>query len=168
MIDEGKLRVESIEALRYSADEFANLVRRDVEENGTRVVMIDSISGYRLSVSNDNIHERLHELCRYLQNIGVTVLLVNELVEIADFKLSEVGITYLADNVIILRYLEIHGAARPVMGRAIGVLKKRLSDFEKSMHVFQLTDAGLAIGDEPVSIGPLLGGASVLGLAVTV
>jgi circadian clock protein KaiC len=98
--------------------------------------------------------------------MGVTVLLVNELVEIADFKLSEVGITYLADNVVILRYLEMQGPDRPVMGRAIGVLKKRLSDFEKSMHVFRLTDDGLTIGEEPVSIGPLLGGASVLGAPV--
>jgi circadian clock protein KaiC len=168
MIAAGTLRVESIEALRYSADEFANLVRRDVEENGTRVVMIDSISGYRLSVSNDNIHERLHELCRYLQNMGVTVLLVNELVEIADFKLSEAGITYLADNVLVLRYLELRGDDRPVMGRALGVLKKRLSDFEKSMHVFRFTKHGIAIGDEPVSIGPLLGGASVLVAPVAV
>ena len=64
------------------------MVRRDVEAQRTKIVMIDSISGYRLSVSDEELNERLHALCRYLQNVGVTVLLINELLNIAEFRIT--------------------------------------------------------------------------------
>ena len=61
--------------------------------------------------------------------MGVAVLLISEIEAITgDFRATEAGISYLADNIVFLRYLEIQGELR----RAIGVLKKRLSSFEPS------------------------------------
>lgn len=146
MIDEGTLSVTYVEALQYSADEFANLVRRDVEQKGTRVVMIDSISGYKLAVRGEDLNERLHALCRYLQNVGVTVLLVNEQLDITNFRITEVGASYLADNVVYMRYVEQQKDDRIEIGRIIGVLKKRLSDFERCIYEFALTPQGIVLG----------------------
>jgi circadian clock protein KaiC len=158
MMDAGMLSITPVEALRFSADEFANMVRRDVEERGTRIVMIDSISGYRLSVSDQSLNERLHALCRYLTNVGVTVLLINELMNIADFHITDVGITYLADNVIMLRYIESRSDGGPAqLGRIIAVLKKRLSDFEKNMRAFEVTSRGIVIGEPVDHLGGILG-----------
>ena len=68
--------------------------------------------------------------------MGVTTILVNEIEEITgNFRATDVGISYIADNIIFLRYLEIEGQMR----KAIGVLKKRLSDFEKTLREFQDT-----------------------------
>ncbi|MEA2689886.1 MAG: circadian clock protein KaiC, partial [Candidatus Eremiobacteraeota bacterium] len=142
---------------KFSSDEFANLVRRDVEDNGTKIVMIDSISGYRMSVSDEALNERLHALCRYLQNVGVTVILINELLNIAEFKITDVGITYLADNVILMRYVERRNGAYAEMGRVLGVLKKRLSGFETTMRSFELTPAGVVIGAPVAHMAGLLG-----------
>ena len=50
MVSCGTLSLVKVEPLRYSADEFAHLVRRDVMEKGTRIVMLDGVCGYRLSV----------------------------------------------------------------------------------------------------------------------
>lgn len=157
MIESGMLKVVAVEALRFSADEFANMVREDVERHGTKTVMIDSISGYRLSVSGQDLVERLHALCRYLQNVGVTVLLVNELLNLREFRVTEVGISYLADNVVMLRYIERKRGTYAEMGRAIGVLKKRLSDFEKTLRPFELTAAGMQIGEPVAHLGGILG-----------
>jgi circadian clock protein KaiC len=117
---------------------------RDIEENQTSIVMLDSIAGYNISVkSDDDLVSHIHALCKYLTNMGVTVLLINELETITgDFKATEVGISYLADNIIFLRYLELEGELR----RAIGVLKKRLSSFEKTLREFQITKFGLKVG----------------------
>ncbi len=156
MVQRGTLSVVAVEALRYSPDEFANTVRNDVERSHTKIVMIDSISGYKLSVSGDDLVERLHALCRYLQNVGVTVLLVNELLNLQEFRVSEVGISYLADNVIMLRYMESQRDGRAEMGRAIGVLKKRLSDFEKSLRPFELVSTGLQIGEPTRHLADIL------------
>ncbi|GAC1306662.1 MAG: ATPase domain-containing protein [Vulcanimicrobiaceae bacterium] len=157
MRDRGTLSVVAIEALKFSPDEFANLVRDDVEHNHTRIVMIDSISGYRLSVSGEDLGERLHALCRYLQNVGVTTLLVNETLTLTDSRITTVGISYLADNVIVMRYIEHEENGRAEVGRAIGVLKKRLSDFEKTLRPFRLTPCGLEIGAPLAHLGGLLG-----------
>jgi circadian clock protein KaiC len=146
MLDRGTLDVIELEALRFGPDEFANMVRRDVEENGTRLVMIDSVSGYRVSVAGDDLGERIHALGRYLQNIGVTLLLVDELREVLDFRVTDVGISYLADNVLFLRYIELNVDAGTELRKGVGVLKKRLSDFEKGLREFEITSDGVRIG----------------------
>lgn len=147
MIERRTLAVTDLEALRYGPDEFANLVRRDVEEHGTRIVMLDSVSGYRMSVPGGDLAERLHALGRYLQNVGVTVLLVDELKELMSFRATEVGISYLADNLLFLRYVErvVDGSAQ--LGKGIGILKKRMSDFEKTVRDFAITSGGVRIGE---------------------
>jgi len=138
------LTVRKIEPMVYAADQFAMLVRGMVEKQGVKLVMIDSTSGYKLVMKKEKLADHLHVLCKYLRNMGVTTLLVTELGNITgDFRASENGISYLADNIIFLRYLEIQGE----MKKAIGVLKKRLSDFEKTLREFEVTGNGLKIGE---------------------
>ena len=143
MAQRGTLSLVAVEPLHYMPDEFARMVRQDVEERGTRIVMIDSISGYRLSMRGADRVTHLHALCRYLKNMGVTVILINEIEAITgEFRATELGISYLGDNIIFLRYLELNGELR----KAIGVLKKRMSDFEKSMRELEITRYGLKVG----------------------
>lgn len=145
MMERGTLAVTEIEAMRYGADEFAAMVREDVERNQTHIVMIDSLSGYRLSVDRDELSERIHALCKYLQNVGVTVVLVNEMQDVNDFRISEAGISYLADNVLYLRYVERGEGDVSRMRKGIGILKKRLSDFENYMMEYRITAKGFTM-----------------------
>ena len=143
MIERGTLSVVQIEPLHYTPDEFANLVRYEVEQQKARIVMIDSISGYRLSVRGNELVIHIHALCKYLQNMGVAVLLINEVQTITgDFRPTEIGISYIADNLVFLRYLEMEGELR----KAIGVLKKRMTDFEKTLREFEITHYGIKVG----------------------
>lgn len=147
LIERGNLVVRAIEPLRYGPDEFASIVRREVEEHGTTAVMIDSVSGYKMTIEGADLLERIHALGRYLQNVGVTTFLIDELPDIATFRASGIGISYLADNVVFLRYVERVVDGRYELGRGIGILKKRLSDFEKGVRLFEITSHGIAIGD---------------------
>jgi circadian clock protein KaiC len=143
MMEGGALSVVEVEALRFSPGEFALRVRREVEEKGARVVMIDGISGYRLTLAGDELVSHLHALGRYLKNMGATLLLMNEMDSITgDFQATGVGVSYLCDNLIFLRYLEVEGEMR----KAVGVLKKRVGDFEKNLRGFEITDGGLKVG----------------------
>jgi circadian clock protein KaiC len=147
MIERGTLSLIEVEPLRYTPDEFANMVRDDVEQKGAAIVMIDSISGYRLSVRGEGLVRHLHALSKYLQSMGVAVILINEVEEVVgNFRVTDVGISYIADSIIFLRYLEFRGELR----RAIGVLKKRLSDFEKTLREYQITADGIKVG-KPLS-----------------
>ncbi len=147
MIKQGTLQIRKIEPLQYSQDEFSRLVRQDVEINKTQIVMLDSTAGFALSLRGEDIQSRIHALTKYLQNSGVAVLIVNEVSTVTgDFQITETGISYLADNVIFLRFLEVKGEMR----KAIGVLKKRLGDFEKALREFEITRFGIKVG-KPLS-----------------
>lgn len=143
IIEQHNLKIESIEPLSYSPDEFTKMVRKDVEENDTRIVMIDSIGGYKLAVGEENALARLHSLCVYLQNMGVTTILINENPNIfGDLRSTQINASYLADNIIFFRYLEHKGA----LLKSLGILKKRLSDFENQLRRFQITNNGIIMG----------------------
>lgn len=155
MIENGNLKITPVEPLSYSPDEFSAMVRKDVEENGTKIVIIDSIGGYGLSVREENTLERLHALTVYLQNMGITTLLVNETANVTgQFETTGMNASYLADNIIFLRYLELKGELR----KAIGVLKKRMSDFEHSIREFDITSEGLKVGKKMTNLRGILTG----------
>lgn len=144
MIDTGKLHLQEVEPLRFSPAEFALMVRREVEECDTKIVMIDGISGYKLTLAGDDLIFHLHSLGRYLKNMGATVIFINDIENITgDFRATEVGASYLCDNLIFIRYLEMDGELR----KAIGVLKKRLTNFEKALRELEITESGIVVGE---------------------
>jgi circadian clock protein KaiC len=155
MLDGGTLSVVEVEPMRFSPGEFALMVRREVEERNARIVMIDGIAGYQLTLAGDDLVMHLHALSRYLKNMGVTVLLLNEVTAITgDFQATEVGISYLCDNLVFLRYLEVKGELR----KAVGVLKKRLGDFAKTLREIEITCDGVRVGAPLVGLRGVLTG----------
>lgn len=157
LIEEGTLMVEEIEPLRRSADEFAQRVRAQVEDEGTNLVVIDAVGGYELSIrgEQEDVRRRLHGLCRYLRNMGVTTILIDEVTELmGGFKPTGSGLSYLADNLIFLRHVEMEGELR----KMIGVLKKRLSPIEPSLRPMQITSEGIQIGDKLEGLRGILSG----------
>ena len=156
MINRGTLRVEEVEPLHYSPDEFAWRVRDEVERKGARMVMLDSLSGFGQSMRGDDVSTHVHALCRYLTNMGITVLVINEHASIAggELRVSDHGISYLADTILLLRYMELRGELR----KSIGVLKKRTGDFEKTLREFRITGDGLRIGEPLTGLRGILHG----------
>ncbi|NUJ61146.1 MULTISPECIES: ATPase domain-containing protein [Halomonadaceae] len=156
MIAAGNLNFETVEPLHYNPDEFAARARIEVEERGTTMVMIDSLSGYQQSLKGDDLAQRIHALCRYLVNMIVTVLLINEVFVITgqQARVTEYGLSYLADNIIMLRYIELDSELR----KSIGVLKKRAGGFERTLREFEITSAGLKVGQPFSGLRGILGG----------
>ncbi|WP_262177790.1 ATPase domain-containing protein [Haloarcula laminariae] len=144
--EEGHFEVHEVEPLSISADEFAHQVRLAVEERGVEFVLLDGTAGYQLALGNPDteLRQELHALCRYLRNMGVTVALTDELSSVTGtFQASDSRVSYLADNVVFIRYIEVGGEIR----KAIGVLKKRFGDFESTLRAFRITDDGIHIGE---------------------
>lgn len=156
VLDSGNLKIVPVEPLSYSPDEFANIVRQDIEENDTEIVMIDSVSGFNLSFKEEEESlERLHALTVYLQNMGVTGIIINEVQDISgNFKSTDINASYLADNILFLKYVELNGA----MKKIIGVLKKRLGDYEHTIREFRITKNGIQVGDPMTDFQGLLTG----------
>ncbi|AUV82706.1 recombinase RecA [Salinigranum rubrum] len=158
MVERGTLRIEEVQPLTQSPAEFASMVRTDVEERNAEVVLIDGIDGYRLSIrgeDDDSLHREIGALCRYLRSRGVTTLLVDSAETVTgEFRATHGGVSYIADNILFLRYLEVHGELR----KAIGVLKKRTSDYERALREFRITEYGLSVGAPLRSLRGILEG----------
>lgn len=120
------------------------------------MVMIDSLSGYQQSMCGENLQARVHALCRYLGNMGVTVVLINELFSLTSdqARVTEYGLSYIADNIIMLRYIELDGELR----KTIGVLKKRAGSFDKGLREFDITQEGLRVGKQLRGMRGLMSG----------
>ncbi|GAA0245538.1 ATPase domain-containing protein [Haladaptatus pallidirubidus] len=162
MVESDSLQLVEIEPVKRSSVEFANMVRREVEAHETDIVMIDGIEGYNVSIRDDrlNLVETMQALCRYLKNMGVTVILITEHDSMTgQVKATGEGISYLADNIIILQHLELEGELR----KAIGVLKKRTSDYERFLRKFSITENGIKVGKPMNNLRGMLTGMPQIG-----
>ncbi len=157
MIEQGTLYLEEVEALDMSPQEFAGRVRDQVENDGAEIVMIDGLAGYEITLSGDesDVRRRLHALGRYLKNNGVTAIFIDEVSEVTGpFQATNDNISYLTDNIVFLRHLELNGELR----KAIGVLKKRTSDFERTLREFKITAHGITVGEPLTQLRDVLSG----------
>lgn len=155
MIESGNLEIIYIPPFGYSPDEFSSMVQSDIEQNNTKNVMIDTVKAYSLSVRDGDSLERLHSLCIYMGNLGITTFLISETPNITgDFVTTNLNASYLADNILFLRYLEIDGELK----KAIGVLKKRLSDFEKTIRELIISSDGITVSEPMTHLRGLLSG----------
>lgn len=152
---EGKFSVMHVMPTLYLPDEFTTMLQREVEEHSVRLVVLDSLNGYLKTLHGEDFSSSIFDLCTYLKAWNVTTILINDVEEVTgDFRVTELHISYLADNIIFLRYLEMRGEMR----KAIGVLKKRMSNFEQTIREFTVTDDGVKVGEPLVDLrGILLG-----------
>jgi circadian clock protein KaiC len=143
-VGSGKLLLQQVDPAELSPGEFAHLVRRQVEQQGARVVVIDSLNGYMNAMPQERyLSLHLHELLAYLSKRGVASLLVMAQHGMVGTMHAPVDVSYLADAVILMRYFEHEGAIR----QAISVLKKRSGRHERTIREFSLTSAGIAVGE---------------------
>jgi circadian clock protein KaiC len=138
-----RLFIEQMDAAELSPGEFSHRVRRSVDRENIRTVVIDSLNGYQASMPEEQyVILHLHELLQYLNRQGAaTFLTVAQHGMIGDMK-QNIDVTYLADSVIMLRYFEALGRVR----RAISVIKKRTGPHEDTIREFRITDRGIQVG----------------------
>jgi circadian clock protein KaiC len=139
----GKLFIEQVDAAELSPGEFAHLVRKRVDEDHIKTVVIDSLNGYQAAMPEENsVILHIHELLQYLNRRGAaTFMTVAQHGLVGDMK-APVDVTYLADTVILLRYFEAQGSVR----RAMSIIKKRTGAHESTIREYRIDDHGLTIG----------------------
>ncbi len=140
----GKLFIEQVDAAELSPGEFAHRVRRRVDEDRIRTVVIDSLNGYQAAMPEENsLILHMHELLQYLNRRGAaTFMTVAQHGLVGDMK-APVDVTYLADTVVLLRYFEALGSVR----RAMSIIKKRTGMHELTIREYRIDHRGLTIGE---------------------
>lgn len=114
-------------------------------DRGVKVVVIDSINGYLNAMPDERfLTTHLHELLTYLGQRGVVTLLVGVQQGMLGGNMSTtVDASYLADNVLMLRYFEYDGEVK----QAVSVFKKRGSLHERTIRQFSMSRDGIHVGE---------------------
>lgn len=158
---EGKLTVLYLRPLDLSVDETVREILDTVEKTGAKRVVIDSLAGFELALApafRTDFRESLYRMIGALTRTGVTVLSTVELEEsFTGLSLSAYSISFLCDDLVRLRYVEINGQLRKVML----IVKMRGGDHSKDIREYHIASGGVVLGERLRGFTALLGGAPV-------
>ena len=158
LVEAGSISVINTRTLDLSIDEILHdLVTRIKETKATRVV-IDSLSGFELALSSifrDNFRESLYRLIAVLTGMGATVMMTAELEDRYEMlRFSSYGNAFLADAIIMQRYIELDGQLRRVMS----VVKLRGSEHSKDVRFFDIDGDTITVGNRLAGFSGILSG----------
>ena len=116
---EGKLKILYIRPLDLSVDETVREILDAVEEMGAKRLVIDSLAGFEMALApgfRTDFRESLYRMIGALTRTGVTILSTVEVQEtFTGFTFSAYAISFLSDDILRLRYVEIDGQLRKMM-----------------------------------------------------
>jgi len=154
-IDEGLLVVHQIDPAELSPGEFAWRVRRDVDENDCRLLVMDSLNGYLAAMPQEqHLILQMHELLSYLSQSGVVTFLINPQHGLVGTMTSSLDISYIADTVVLIRFFEAQGRLR----KAISILKHRGGGHEDAIRELRIDTWGIRVGQPLVDFRGVLTG----------
>ncbi len=149
LVASGKVGVIDTRTLDLSIDEILHDLVVMIERMGAKRVVIDSLSGFELALAavfREDFRESLYRMIAVLTGMGVTVLMTAELEDRYDMlRFSSYGNAFLADGIVMQRYVELDGQFR----RVLSVVKMRASAHSKDIRFFD-------IGADRISIGAAL------------
>lgn len=158
LIDSGRIGVVDTRAPDLSVDEMALLLIAEIERLGATRVVIDSLSGFELTLAptfRAAFRESLAHLVSALASTGVTVLMTSELEDrYTELSFSPYGTAFLTDAIIAQRYIEVSSH----LLRAMSVVKVRGSAHSNELRLYNIDDAGLQLGTTLAGYEGMLGG----------
>jgi circadian clock protein KaiC len=143
-LSNGKLEIQQVDPAELAPGEFVARVRRMVEEENLRVLVVDSMNGFLNAMPHEQfLAMQLHELLSYLSQQGVaTILTLAQHGFIGSNMPTPVDVSYLADSVLLFRYFEFGGEIR----QALSVVKKRSGPHEHAIRELKLYAGGVLVG----------------------
>jgi circadian clock protein KaiC len=144
-LEQGKLEILYLRPLDLSVDETMQEILDAVERIGAKRLVIDSLVSLEMALApgfREDFRESLYRLIVALTGAGVTIL---STVEVEDaftgFSFSHYTISFLTDDIIRMRYVEIDGQLRKVMV----VIKMRGGNHSKDIREYVITDKGVVV-----------------------
>jgi circadian clock protein KaiC len=140
----GKIVIKRVDPAEMSPGELVASLQQHVENENVRMVVLDSLNGYLQSMPGEQfLAVHLHELLAYLGNRGVLTLMVLAQAGTIGWPLqSAVDVSYLADNILLLRYFENKGE----VCQAISTIKRRSGSHEHAIRELRLGPDRIRIG----------------------
>jgi circadian clock protein KaiC len=159
---EGLLEMIYLRPTDLSVDEVLGRINEAVLRIKARRLVVNSISGFEIALtpgSRDDLREGLYRLVASMVTRHVTTVMTTEVPDlIGDLKISRDGISFLADNIVLLRYVEIESELQ----KAMMVVKMRTSDHAKELRRYQITNHGIKVEQPFTQYNGILSGIPTL------
>ena len=143
--EKGKLEILYLRPLDLSVDETMQEILDAIERVGAKRLVIDSLVGFEMALApgfRADFRESLYRMISALTGAGVTIL---STVEVEDtftaLPFSQYTISFLTDDIIRMRYVEIDGQLRKVMV----VIKMRGGNHSKDIREYVITEKGVVV-----------------------
>ncbi len=154
----GNLKVIYLRPLDLSVDETMHEILQAVEETGAKRLVIDSLAGFEMALApgfRADFRESLYRMIFALTGIGITILSTLEMEEsFTELLFSTYSISFLTDDIIRLRYVEIGSQLRKVMM----VLKMRGGAHSRDIREYEITPTGVIVGERLTGYDHLITG----------
>ena len=143
--EKGKLEILYLRPLDLSVDETMQEILDAIERVGAKRLVIDSLVGFEMALApgfRADFRESLYRMIAALTGAGITVLSTVEVEDtFTEMSFSHYAISFLTDDIIRLRYVEIDGQLRKVMV----VIKMRGGNHSKDIREYVITNKGLVV-----------------------
>ncbi|MFN0019950.1 MAG: RAD55 family ATPase [Pirellulaceae bacterium] len=144
---DGSLKIIYLRPLDLSVDETVHAVIHAVRKVGAKRVVLDSLVGFEMALAPEFRHEfreSLYRMIGALTRLGVTVVSTVEVEEnFTSMGLSNFAISFLAEDIVRLRYVSINGQLR----KMLIVVKMRGSEHSIDMWEYTITPRGVIMGE---------------------
>lgn len=160
--DGERLRMRWEPAVELQPDVLAAHLRQEIAARPVRRVVLDGITNLEAALAPDELNDYTIALINYLRGQGVTSLLIQDLAEIADTRVSVANVTMAAttDGILLMRHVELNGR----LERVLSVIKQRDSTLDPLLRRYAIDAHGLHIGDPIEGVEQVLTGiARVIG-----
>jgi circadian clock protein KaiC len=167
-IRQHKLVIIYLRPLDLSVDETLEEIRQAVQRIGAKRVVIDSISGFEMALAptfREDFRESLYRLIGALTGLGVTMYSTVEMVEGSGetgIQLTGHQVSFLTDDILSLRYVEIEGELR----KALVVVKMRGSNHNREFRTYETTNTGVQLRESLRDYDDVLSGTPIRQLRV--
>jgi len=146
-VDKANLKVIYLRPLDLSVDETLREILDTIKAIGAQRLVIDSMNGFEMALApafRQDFRESLYRMVGALTGIGVTIMTTVEVVtSFIDLQFTPHGISFLTDDIIMLRYVEIDSQLRKIAT----VVKMRGGNHSKDIREYDITGSGMVVGD---------------------
>ena len=140
-----KLEILYLRPLDLSVDEVTHEILAAIQRTGAKRLVIDSLVGFEMALApgfRDDFRESLYRMIVVLTAAGVTILTTVEVEDdFTSLQFSHYTVSFLTDDIIRLRHVEIDGQLRKVMV----VIKMRGSNHSKDIREYVIGDKGVVL-----------------------
>jgi len=141
----GKLEILYLRPLDLSVDETMQEILDAVKRTGAKRLVIDSLVGFEMALApgfRADFRESLYRMIAALTGAGVTILSTVEIEDnFTSFQFSHYAISFLTDDIVRLRYVEIDGQLRKILV----VVKMRGGNHSKDIREYVITKKGVVV-----------------------